>query len=115
MHLQRQGDEHSGSGNRGASSLKKRLRRSPSIAGHAMAPATTLTACHGCLIGPGSFVFVTIRRLSFTVRHYDPESGTVSSGSATHSGASLFGLLTRVLTVYARVSAGYGLRSASAC
>src|ERR1700687_3673382 len=71
-----------------------------------MGPATTLTACHGCLIGPGSFVFVTIRRFSFPVRHRDPESATVSSSSATHSGASLFGLLTRVLTVYARVSAG---------
>ncbi len=80
-----------------------------------MGPATTLTACHGCLIGPGSFVFVTIGRISFAVRHYDPESATVSSSSATHSGASLFGLLTGVLTVYAGISAGYDLRSASAC
>lgn len=59
-HLQREGDKHSGSGNRGAASLKKRLSRSPTIAGHAKGPATTLTECHGCLVGAAGFVFVTI-------------------------------------------------------
>ena len=68
MHLQRQGDEHSGSGNGGASLLKKRLRRSPSLAGHTLGPPTTLTACHGCLRGPGSFVFVTICRSSAGIK-----------------------------------------------
>lgn len=67
-HLQRQGDGHSGSGNWGAASLKKRLSRSPSIAGHAKGPATTLTACHGCLTDAGCFVFVTICRISFVTR-----------------------------------------------
>src|SRR5271165_6216536 len=64
-HLQREGDEHSGSGNRGAASLKKRLSRSPAIAEHAKGPATTLTACHGCLIDAGCFVFVAICPISF--------------------------------------------------
>ena len=49
MHLQRQGDEHFAFGNGGASSLKKRLSRSASAAGHAAGPATTLTACQRCL------------------------------------------------------------------
>src|SRR5438046_2974561 len=75
MHLQRQGDEHSGSVNRGASSLKK---RSPSAAGHALGPPTTLTACHGCLMRPGSFVFVTICRGSAGIRQrqvvYNPRN-----------------------------------------
>jgi hypothetical protein len=71
MHLQRQGDEHSGSGNCGASALKKRLSRSPSTAGQASGPAMTLIACHGCLVDAGSFVFVTIRRLSFAAANGD--------------------------------------------
>src|ERR1700694_5564942 len=78
MHLQRQGDEHTGCGNGGASSLKKRLSRPASIAGHATGPATTLTACHRCLKGPGSFVFVPICRSSFAIRYYDRESPMVS-------------------------------------
>jgi len=73
MHLQRQGDEHAGSGNLGASSLKKRLSCSPSEAGHAHGPPTTLTACHGCLRGPGIFVFVTTCGSSYGIRYYDPE------------------------------------------
>ena len=44
MHLQREGDEHCGSGNAGASLLKKRLSRNNSVAGHAPDPPTTLTA-----------------------------------------------------------------------
>jgi hypothetical protein len=60
VHLQRQGDEHSGTGNGGAMSLKNRLRRSPSETGHASSFAIILTACHGCRKGPGSFAFVTI-------------------------------------------------------
>jgi hypothetical protein len=71
MHLQSQGDEHSESGNGGASSLKKRLSRSPAVAGHAPDCPTTLTACHGCLTGPGSFVFVTICGSSYAIRYND--------------------------------------------
>src|SRR5271165_5268157 len=59
-HLQREGDEHSGRGNRGAASLKKRLSRSTAIAGHARGPATTLTACHCCLVGAAGLIFLTI-------------------------------------------------------
>jgi hypothetical protein len=71
MHLQSQGDEHSGSGNGGAPSLKKRLSRSLSVAGHAPGCPTTLTACHGCLRVPGSFVFVTICGTSYVTRDCD--------------------------------------------
>lgn len=89
-HLQREGDEHSGSGNRGAASLKKRLSRSPATAEHAKGPATTLTACHGCLIDAGCFVFAIIRPISFAARrncnpnqrasHYAPRSSTAVRG-----------------------------------
>lgn len=72
-HLQRQGDEHSGSGNKGAASLKKRLSHSASIARHGWGPATTLTACHGCLIDAGSFVFVTIRQIPSPFATTTPE------------------------------------------
>jgi hypothetical protein len=75
--LQRQGEEHSGWGNGGASSLKKRLSRNASIAGHASDRATTLTACHCRLRGPGGFVFVIICR-SFAVRYCDREPAMVS-------------------------------------
>ena len=85
MHLQRQRDEHSGCGNGGASSLRKRLSRSASIAGHAMGPARTLTACHGCLRGPGSFGFVTICGSSFAICDYDSESAMVSISLAIFS------------------------------
>jgi len=78
MHLQRQGDEHAGSGNRGAWSLKKRLSCSSSVAGHAPGPPTTLTACHGCLRGPGIFVFVTTCGSCYAIRYDDTESRTVS-------------------------------------
>src|SRR6266404_4972387 len=70
-----------------------------------MGPATTLTACHGCLIGPGSFVFVTIRRISFTVRHWDPERRSHQAPQPLRSIA--LRAVDRVLTVYARSSAGY--------
>jgi hypothetical protein len=58
MHLQRQGDEHAGSGSGGASSLKKRLYCSPPVASHDPSSPTTLTACHGCLKRRGSLLFV---------------------------------------------------------
>src|SRR6266700_6710179 len=58
MHLQRQGDEHAGSGSGGAASLKKRLYCSSSVDAHAPTRPTTLTACHGCLKRRGSFVLV---------------------------------------------------------
>ena len=60
MQLQRQVDEQSGRGKRGASSLKNRLSLSPMVAGHAVALPTTLTACHSCLPGLAGFVFATI-------------------------------------------------------
>jgi len=71
MHLQRQADEHSLSGNWGASALKKRRSRSPMIGGHAMGPGTTLTACHGCLLDAGGFVFVTIHRIPLLLGNGD--------------------------------------------
>jgi hypothetical protein len=82
MHLQSQGDEHSGSGNGGASSLKKRLSRIPSVAGHAPDWPTTLTACHGCLKGPGCFVFVAICGRSYAIRCYDHDIGILDAGKA---------------------------------
>src|SRR6266568_2375952 len=64
MHLQRQADEHSGSGNRGASSDRKRLGPSVLTAGHAPGPSTTLTACHGPFGGartiPADFVEIGV-------------------------------------------------------
>ena len=68
--MQREGNEHSGSGNGGASSLKKRLSPNPSAAGQTPECPTTLTACHFCLEDPGSFVFVTICGRSYAPHEF---------------------------------------------
>jgi hypothetical protein len=60
MHLQRQGDEHS--------VAQKALMTQPLGSRARHRPWGNATACHDCLKGPGSFVFVTIRRFSFAVR-----------------------------------------------
>ena len=96
MHLQSEGIEHSGSGNRGASSLKKRLLRSPSVAGHAPDCPTTLTACHGCLKDSGSFDLVTICGSFYVIRYYDHDarfrkSMTICNWPRPHSAQSSTG------------------------
>jgi hypothetical protein len=75
MHLQSVGNEHSGSGNGGASSLKKRFPRRPSAAGHAPDCPTTLTACHVCLSIPVGLVLVTICGISYVIRYYEHVNG----------------------------------------
>jgi len=60
VHLQSDGHEHCARGKAGASLLKKRLSLRRVASGHALDPATMLTACHGSLRGPRVLVFTTI-------------------------------------------------------
>src|SRR3954468_12471647 len=97
---------------RGASSLKKRLRRSPSVVGYALGPPTTLTACHGCLMGAGSFVFVTICRSSAGIRQrqviYNPRNACTTRPSENERKKLFLFLRRSPSTVLSVVSAAHG-------
>jgi hypothetical protein len=85
MHWQRHGEEHPGTGNGGASSLKKRLLRSRSAAGHALGLPTMATECHGCGIGSGSFAFRTIFRSVFAIFAVTADQGRPHKNSTCNS------------------------------
>ena len=79
MQSQRQAAVQSGSGNLGASWLRKRLRLSVAAAWHIDLPGTTLAACHGSFgtrVLRGFLMFIIVPSMElhwFAQRENDPD------------------------------------------